>query len=33
MKREVKNKTASIRAKLMNMARAEKIDFDFLFMI
>jgi hypothetical protein len=33
MKREVKNKAASIRAKLMNMARAEKIDFDFLFMI
>jgi hypothetical protein len=33
MKREVKNKTASIREKLMNMARAEKIDFDFLFMI
>jgi len=30
MKREIKNKPASIRAKLMNMARAEKIDFDFL---
>jgi len=32
MKREVKNKAASIRAKLMNMARAEKIDFDFLLL-
>jgi len=30
MKREVKNKAASIRVKIMNMARAEKIDFDFL---
>ena len=32
MGREVKNKAASIRAKLMNIARAEKIDFDFLLL-
>lgn len=32
MEREVKNKAASIRAKLMNIARAEKIDFDFLLL-
>jgi predicted nucleotidyltransferase component of viral defense system len=32
MKREVKNKAASIRARLMNIARAEKIDFDFLLL-
>lgn len=32
MKREVKNKAASIRAKLMNVARAEKIDFDALLL-
>ena len=30
MEREIKNKAASVRAKLMNIARAEKIDFDFL---
>jgi len=32
MEREIKNKTASVRAKLMNIARAEKIDFDFLLL-
>jgi len=32
MKREVKNKTTSIRAKLMNIARTEKIDFDALLL-
>lgn len=32
MEKEVKNKAASIRAKLMNIARAEKIDFDFLLL-
>ena len=32
MEREVKNKAASIRARLMNIARAEKIDFDFLLL-
>jgi len=32
MEREVKNKAASIRAKIMNMARVEKIDFDFLLL-
>jgi predicted nucleotidyltransferase component of viral defense system len=32
MKREVKNKAASIRAKLMNIARTEKIDFDALLL-
>ena len=32
MEREVKNKVASVRAKLMNIARAEKIDFDFLLL-
>jgi len=32
MEREVKNKAASIRAKLVNIARAEKIDFDFLLL-
>lgn len=32
MKREIKNKPASIRAKLMNIARAEKIDFDALLL-
>lgn len=32
MERKVKNKVASIRAKLMNVARAEKIDFDFLLL-
>ncbi len=32
MEREVKNKAASVRAKLMNIARAEKIDFDFLLL-
>jgi len=32
MGREVKNKAASIRARLMNIARAEKIDFDFLLL-
>jgi len=32
MEREIKNKAASIRARLMNIARAEKIDFDFLLL-
>jgi len=32
MGKEVKNKAASVRAKLMNIARAEKIDFDFLLL-
>ncbi|TET07443.1 MAG: nucleotidyl transferase AbiEii/AbiGii toxin family protein [Candidatus Atribacteria bacterium] len=32
MEKEVKNKAASVRAKLMNIARAEKIDFDFLLL-
>ena len=32
MEREVKNKAASVRARLMNIARAEKIDFDFLLL-
>lgn len=32
MKKEIKNKPASIRARLMNIARAEKIDFDFLLL-
>jgi len=32
MKREIKNKPASIRAKLMNIARAEEIDFDALLL-
>jgi predicted nucleotidyltransferase component of viral defense system len=32
MEREIKNKAASIAAKLMNIARAEKIDFDFLLL-
>lgn len=32
MKREIKNKPASTRAKLMNIARAEKIDFDALLL-
>jgi len=32
MKREVKNKQTSIRAKLMNIAKAEKIDFDALLL-
>lgn len=32
MERGVKNKAASVRAKLMNIARAEKIDFDFLLL-
>jgi len=32
MEKEVKNKSASVRAKLMNIARAEKIDFDFLLL-
>ena len=32
MEREIKNKAASVRAKLMNIARAEKIDFDFLLL-
>lgn len=32
MKREVENKPASIRVKLMNIARAEKIDFDALLL-
>jgi len=30
MEKEVKNKAASARVKLINIARAEKIDFDFL---
>jgi len=32
MKREIKNKPASIRARLMNIARAEGIDFDALLL-
>jgi len=32
MKKEVKNKAASIRAKLMNIVRAEGIDFDALLL-
>lgn len=32
MKKEVKNKAASVRAKLMNIARAEGIDFDALLL-
>lgn len=32
MEREIKNKAASVRAKLMNIARAEKIEFDFLLL-
>ena len=32
MKEEVKNKAASVRAKLMNIARAEGIDFDALLL-
>ncbi|NOZ64448.1 MAG: nucleotidyl transferase AbiEii/AbiGii toxin family protein [Caldiserica bacterium] len=32
MKREIKNKAASIRARIMNMARAEGIDFDALLL-
>lgn len=32
MEREVKNIAASVRARLMNIARAEKIDFDFLLL-
>jgi len=32
MEREIKNKAASVRAKLMNIARAEKVDFDFLLL-
>lgn len=32
MKREIKNKSASIRARLMSIARAEKIDFDALLL-
>jgi len=32
MKREIKNKPASTRAKLMNIARAEEIDFDALLL-
>lgn len=32
MPREIKNKAASIRSKLENIARAEKIDFDYLLL-
>ena len=32
MREEVKNKAASVRAKLMNIARAENIDFDALLL-
>jgi len=32
MKRKIKDKAASIRAKLMNIARAEQIDFDALLL-
>ena len=32
MKREIKNKPASIRARLMNIARAEGVDFDALLL-
>ncbi len=32
MKGEIKNKPASIRARLLNIARAEGIDFDALLL-
>ena len=32
MKREIRNKPASIRARLMNIARAEGVDFDALLL-
>ncbi len=32
MKKEIKNKPASIRARLMNIARAEKVDFDSILL-
>ncbi|MEW6089192.1 MAG: nucleotidyl transferase AbiEii/AbiGii toxin family protein [bacterium] len=32
MKKEIKNKSASIRAKLMNIARIEKVDFDAILL-
>jgi hypothetical protein len=32
MKREIKNKTASIRAKCANISKAQGIDFDALFL-
>ncbi len=32
MKKEIKNKDASVRARLMNIARAEKVDFDALLL-
>ncbi|GAG79282.1 unnamed protein product, partial [marine sediment metagenome] len=32
MKKEIKNKPASIRAKLINIARTEGIDFDALLL-
>ena len=32
MEREIKNKAASIKARLINIARAEEIDFDFLLL-
>jgi len=32
MERKIRNKPASIRAKLMNIARAESVDFDTLLL-
>jgi len=32
MKKEIKNKAASIRVKLMNIAREDNIDFDALLL-
>jgi len=32
MRKEIKNRSASIKARLMNLARAEKIDFDSLLL-
>jgi predicted nucleotidyltransferase component of viral defense system len=32
MRKEIKNRSASIKARLMNIARAEKIDFDSLLL-
>ncbi len=32
MKKEIKNKPASIRARLMNIARAERVDFDSILL-
>jgi len=32
MRKEIKNRSASIKARLMNIAKAEKIDFDSLLL-